>query len=135
MPRSNRVVRRLDCVKTRQRDDAATFGPIVNGCPCENGPECTAEVWIEGHRPGHIEGLLLSQLNGVWTIGYVQLWWRERERMMALARSREATWVDRRALEEFERSFAACDTELKRRCEEQYSVKFCLEGPRFGKTR
>ncbi len=90
------------------------IGPVVSGCPCENGPNCKAEVWVDGYLPGRIEGILLSQVGGVWTIGAIQNWWLERRRL-------EAKGVSYVELLDYDEHFPACESELKRMLAERYS--------------
>jgi hypothetical protein len=55
------------------------IGPVVTGCPCEEGPECTDQVWITVDRGETSTGLLLSRTAGAWSIGPIQRWWFEKE--------------------------------------------------------
>lgn len=48
---------------------------VTTGCPCEDGPECSDQVWIVAYRPDKSVGLLLSRIEGHWVIGPVQRWW------------------------------------------------------------
>jgi hypothetical protein len=52
-----------------------TIGPVVVGCPCEDGKSCTDQVWILANLPQGTVGLLLSKIGGYWDIGAVQRWW------------------------------------------------------------
>jgi len=52
-----------------------TIGPVVVGCSCEDGSNCTGQVWILAHLPNDTVGLLLSKIEGHWNIGKVQRWW------------------------------------------------------------
>ncbi|MEO7386990.1 MAG: hypothetical protein ABIX37_08655 [Gammaproteobacteria bacterium] len=53
------------------------IGGVVSGCPCEDGPACSAQVWIVAFRPEKSTGLLLSRISREWTVGPVQQWWLE----------------------------------------------------------
>ena len=55
------------------------IGPVVTGCPCEEGSECTDQVWVTVDRGETSSGILLSRSAGAWTIGPIQRWWFERE--------------------------------------------------------
>jgi hypothetical protein len=55
------------------------IGPVVTGCPCEEGPECTDQVWVTVDRGATSSGVLLSRIAGDWTIGPIQRWWFEKE--------------------------------------------------------
>lgn len=48
---------------------------VVSGCPCEEGPSCTDQVWIVAHGHGEALGLELSRIYGRWTVGTVQQYW------------------------------------------------------------
>lgn len=56
---------------------------IVSGCPCEEGPQCTDQAWIEAFAPGNTRGLQLSKVGNHWKIGFVQRWWMARESLEA----------------------------------------------------
>lgn len=58
------------------------IGPVVVGCPCEDGSGCTDQVWVLAHRDDKTSGLLLSKISNQWRIGPVQLWWREYEKLL-----------------------------------------------------
>jgi hypothetical protein len=53
---------------------------VTEGCPCEEGPQCSAEVWIVAYDQGKSTGLMLSTIDESWRIGKVQLWWLGYER-------------------------------------------------------
>lgn len=59
------------------------IGGVVSGCPCEDGSSCSDQVWIVGYRPDTSTGLLLSKIEGRWTIGPVQEWWLDYEALQA----------------------------------------------------
>lgn len=48
---------------------------VTTGCPCEDGPQCSDQVWIVAFRPDKSFGLRLSKVNNHWMIGPVQRWW------------------------------------------------------------
>jgi hypothetical protein len=48
---------------------------VTVGCPCEDGPLCTDQVWIVAYRPDKSVGLLLSKIDAHWIVGPVQKWW------------------------------------------------------------
>ena len=47
---------------------------VAKGCPCEDGPGCSAQVWIAVHLPKQTRSLELSDINDRWVIGPVQQW-------------------------------------------------------------
>lgn len=56
---------------------------VVTGCPCEEGPACTDQVWILAHQSERTTRLQLSKISDHWTIGVVQRWWLEYEKLEA----------------------------------------------------
>ena len=54
---------------------------VVTGCPCEEGPGCSDQVWIVAHRAGMTQGLQLSRINARWALGVVQQWWMDRDKL------------------------------------------------------
>jgi hypothetical protein len=66
-------------VQDRMPGSIVTISGVVTGCPCEDGPECVAQVWIAAYRAGRTRGLELSQINSHWSIGPVQQWWLDSE--------------------------------------------------------
>jgi hypothetical protein len=47
---------------------------VTQGCPCEDGPGCSAQVWTAIDRSEGIRSLELSDINDHWLIGPVQRW-------------------------------------------------------------
>lgn len=77
-------VRELQAVTTAYfPGSVVNIGPVVVGCPCEDGSGCTEQVWVLAHLDGKTSGLLLSRISNQWRIGPVQLWWREYEKVLA----------------------------------------------------
>jgi hypothetical protein len=56
---------------------------VVQGCPCEDGPGCTARVWVAAYRPERTTWLELSEINSNWAVGPVQQWYLESEKLDA----------------------------------------------------
>jgi hypothetical protein len=52
-----------------------SIGGVVTGCPPEEGPACTDQVWIEVRQPDRTVGLVLSKISNQWAIGPIQRWW------------------------------------------------------------
>lgn len=77
---------------------------VVSGCPCEEGPACSDQVWVVAHRPGHTQGLELSRIDGHWMIGIVQQWWLSYEQIQSLWR----TAAYSKALQTLNDSFPVC---------------------------
>jgi hypothetical protein len=57
--------------------------PVIEGCPCEEGPMCTDQVYVVTHASGKPVGLQLSRVNKVWKVGVVQLWWLKYDALRA----------------------------------------------------
>lgn len=57
------------------------ISPVVTNCPCEEGPNCTAQVYVVATTGEQSKGLQLSRLKDQWMVGLVQQWWLQREAM------------------------------------------------------
>lgn len=51
------------------------ISPVIAGCPCEEGPLCTDQVYVVATTPEKTVGLQLSRIRNSWTVGLVQKWW------------------------------------------------------------
>jgi len=51
------------------------IGPVVTGCACEEGPQCTDQVYIVAENSQNTVALQLSRVRNVWQVGVVQQWW------------------------------------------------------------
>src|ERR1043165_9489862 len=51
------------------------ISPVVHGCPCEEGPLCTDQVYVVATLPEKTVGLQLSRVRNAWVLGTVQQWW------------------------------------------------------------
>lgn len=84
-----------------------TIGPVVVGCPCEDGTSCTDQVWILAHLPKETVGLLLSKIGGHWDIGTVQRWWlrdfelRSRDHCSSTAECDALEYARRKHMDDF----------------------------------
>jgi len=58
--------------------DLVNISPVVTACPCEEGPTCTAQVYVLATAKGKTSGLQLSRMNLAWQVGVVQKWWLRR---------------------------------------------------------
>jgi hypothetical protein len=56
-------------------DFIVNISGVTDGCNCEEGGACTAQVWLALYREEHIRGLVLSKIDGHWKVGTVQRWW------------------------------------------------------------
>jgi len=53
------------------------ISPVVEGCPCAEGPQCTEQVFIVAEKleqPAMSVGLQLSRVKNAWVVGSVQQW-------------------------------------------------------------
>lgn len=68
------------------------ISPVVTGCPCEEGGNCTEQVYITSRVNGSMVGLQLSRRKNSWMVGPVQMWWLE----FAALKEREKTipWTE-----------------------------------------
>ena len=84
------------------------IGGATAGCNCQNGPDCSSEVWAVASRPDASHGLRLARINGEWQIGPLQAWWIDFEALARFpadgltpddetARARTQAWLDARA--------------------------------------
>lgn len=80
------------------------IGAVVTGCPCEDGPGCSDQVWLVAYRPDRTIGLLMSKFRGTWQVGPVQRWWLDYEALAG--RSDDESLAEREALEE---RFPGCE--------------------------
>jgi hypothetical protein len=64
---------------------------VAKGCPCEDGPGCSAQVWIAVHLPKETRALEISDINDHWAIGPVQQWYLD---SAELQRSKYPTSAD-----------------------------------------
>jgi hypothetical protein len=56
---------------------------ITSGCPCEDGPLCTDQVWLLASRSDRTKELKMSKVDGHWVIGAIQQWWLRYEQFKA----------------------------------------------------
>jgi hypothetical protein len=63
------------------------ISPVIAGCACEEGPLCTDQVYVVATTPDETVGLQLSRVRNAWTVGPVQQWWLQFDKL----RARKAT--------------------------------------------
>jgi hypothetical protein len=81
-------VRELQTVAAKVLPKAiVNIGPVSTGCACEDGPNCTDQVWVVASTSSETKGLLFSRINGTWQLGPVQKWWVEYEKLNDSRRS------------------------------------------------
>jgi hypothetical protein len=59
------------------------ISPVIEGCPCEEGPLCTDQVYVVSFVAEKAGGLQLSRVKNVWQIGVVQRWWSKYDALKA----------------------------------------------------
>ena len=85
--------------------------PVVEGCPCEEGPMCTEQVYVVTLASEKAVGLQLSRIKKVWKVGVVQLWWSKYDALRAQEKTMDyRTFVSSEA--ELYRDFPICVGEL-----------------------
>ena len=73
---SDEEVREIQAVTATVYPGAlANIAGVVDGCPCEEGPLCTSQVWVVAYKDSQYDGLMLSRVDKTWTVGQVQSWW------------------------------------------------------------
>jgi hypothetical protein len=86
------------------------IGPVVTGCPCEEGRTCTEQVFIQANTATGSVGLLLSRVARRWDISKTQKWWlawralQAQQHTMDFFEFREREWA-------LAQDFPACTTE------------------------
>jgi hypothetical protein len=85
---------------------------VVTGCPCEDGSDCTDQVWIVAYRPEKSRGLMLSKVSNHWVIGAVQRWWLRYEEHLARRPSSSSESAYVREEDELINSFPSCAAPL-----------------------
>jgi hypothetical protein len=56
---------------------------VVTGCPCEEGPGCSDQVWVVPENDLRNDGVSLSLISGRWTVGPIQKWWFDKAQLEA----------------------------------------------------
>jgi len=95
------------------------ISPVVTDCPCEEGPACTAQVYVVAQTKDKTRGLQLSRTNGPggvgrWGVGMVQQWYLRREALVPshTGNSFVDNYLDEKALNELYEEFPACAGQL-----------------------
>jgi hypothetical protein len=89
--------------------------PVIEGCPCEEGPLCTDQVYVVTQASEKSVGLQLSLVKKVWKVGVVQSWWLKYDALHAEARASGKRFDYEklvRAESELLRDFPTCVGEL-----------------------
>jgi hypothetical protein len=76
---SDSEVREVQVIAARFLPKAlVNISPVVTECPCEEGPNCTAQVYVLATGKGQTSGLQMSRTKEVWDVSVVQKWWLKR---------------------------------------------------------
>ena len=87
------------------------ISPVVTGCPCEEGPQCTDQVYIDAQTGQSSKGLQLSHVKNAWVVGSVQQWYFRYDELRA--RGPKLDYLNYlRAESELFREFPMCVGEL-----------------------
>ena len=69
-------VREIQVITNRYLlDSMLNISPVVAGCPCEDGPLCTDQVYVVATTAAQTVSLQLSRIRNAWVVGPVQQWW------------------------------------------------------------
>jgi hypothetical protein len=68
-----REIQRL--MKSINVQEILNISAVVTGCACEEGADCTEQVYVVGKYQGRNVGMQLSRRRNLWTFGRVQRWW------------------------------------------------------------
>lgn len=107
-------------------DAVVNISTVTDGCQCEDGEGCTAQVWLVVYKPARTRGLMLSKIGGHWQVGAVQEWWlryydlrarmpasRDRQSDPAGWRAKQVAW--RAEQQDMVNSFPVCRTSAGKR--------------------
>jgi hypothetical protein len=87
------------------------ISPVVTGCPCEEGPQCTDQVYIVAETPQSSKGLQMSRVRNAWVVGNVQQWWLKHDELTAKSGKMNYEKYES-AMNELVRDFPMCVGEL-----------------------
>jgi hypothetical protein len=87
------------------------ISPVVTGCPCEEGPQCTDQVYIVAETAQSSKGLQMSRVKDAWVVGAVQQWWLKRDALNAQYGKLDYAKFES-AMNELVRDFPTCVGEL-----------------------
>ena len=77
---SDEEIREIEMITRKYLPRAyVNISPVVTDCPCEEGPACTAQVYVVAQTADQTRGIQLSRMNDRWNVGTVQQWWLRRD--------------------------------------------------------
>ena len=118
---SDREVTEIETVMKKLYPGSIVYiSAVTTGCPCEDGPDCTDQVWSVAGRKARMSGIALSRIEDKWQVGPLQSWWLIRDRIEATyRRSRNDPDADRRM---------SADEYMRRMREHDEAFPWCVEG-------
>ena len=124
---SDNEVREVQAIAVRYLPRSlVNISAVVADCPCEEGPTCTAQVYVLATAKGRTSGLQLSRMNQVWQVGAVQQWWLKRA---AIERQHTGNaflddYLEEKALNELTEEFPVCLGQLVPASQTAATMKF-----------
>jgi hypothetical protein len=91
-------------------ESIVNIGPVVTGCPCEEGRGCTEQVYIQADTEAQSVGMLLSRVNRRWDLSRTEMWLHRWRALQALEAKLPYLEFRQRAWE-LVRDFPACTPE------------------------
>ena len=89
---SDEEVRQVEAVTDEIYPGAiVNISGVTSGCPCEDGPSCTSQVWVVAYRDGRNDGLMLSKIDDDWVVGPLQQWWLAWDKLQSRKRATLST--------------------------------------------
>jgi hypothetical protein len=90
------------------------ISPVVTDCPCEEGPTCTAQVYVVAQTQNKTRGLQLSRMNDRWGVSLAQQWYLRRAALVPshTGNSFIDDYLDEKALNELYEEFPVCAGEM-----------------------
>ena len=108
---SDGEIREIEALTSKlMRESMVNISPVVSDCPCEEGPTCTAQVFVVASTPQITLEVQFSRIQNAWRIGPVQGWWMraaELEKRFAATRFRDYERY-RREMDELLEEFPMC---------------------------
>jgi hypothetical protein len=109
---SDNEMREIQDIAQKQRSNTMlNVSPVVEGCPCEEGPMCTDQVYVITYASEKANGLQLSRVKGLWQLGVVQQWWNKYDELRAQGMKMNYQLFESKQSELF-REFPSCVGEL-----------------------
>jgi hypothetical protein len=86
------------------------ISPVVAECPCEEGPTCTAQVYVVATTRTSSRGLQLSRMKDRWDVSMVQQWWHRRDVIVEQSTGNRFLddYLHEKAINELYEEFPAC---------------------------